>query len=141
MGPIEGLIYGFSIAMTPANLFACFIGVVVGTVVGVLPGIGPVGAMALLLPSTFALHPTTALIMLAGIYYGAMYGGSTTSIRVNVPGEAGTLTRIDVVEPPYIAPASMISAVVGGAKGPGAAPSRRQGAVQARRPRCRPRRR
>ena len=94
MGPIEGLLYGFTIAMTPANLFACFIGVLVGTVVGVLPGIGPVGAMALLLPSTFALHPATALIMLAGIYYGAMYGGSTTSILVNVPGEAGSVVTL-----------------------------------------------
>src|SRR3990167_2387723 len=90
MGPIDGLLYGFTIALTPVNLLACFIGVIVGTVVGVLPGIGPVGAMALLLPSTFALHPATALIMLAGIYYGAMYGGSTTSILVNVPGEAGS---------------------------------------------------
>ena len=94
MGPIDGLLYGFTIAMTPANLFACFIGVLVGTVVGVLPGIGPVGAMALLLPSTFALHPATALIMLAGIYYGAMYGGSTTSILVNVPGEAGSVVTL-----------------------------------------------
>ena len=94
MGPIEGLIYGFSVALSPANLFACFIGVVVGTVVGVLPGIGPVGAMALLLPSTFSLHPATALIMLAGIYYGAMYGGSTTSILVNVPGEAGSVVTL-----------------------------------------------
>jgi len=94
MGPIDGLLYGFTIAMTPTNLFACFIGVLVGTVVGVLPGIGPVGAMALLLPSTFALHPATALIMLAGIYYGAMYGGSTTSILVNVPGEAGSVVTL-----------------------------------------------
>src|ERR671924_2192537 len=86
MGPIDGLLYGFSVAMTPGNLFACFIGVLVGTIVGVLPGIGPVGAMALLLPSTFAMHPATALIMLAGIYYGAMYGGPTTSILVNIPG-------------------------------------------------------
>src|SRR5688572_10992903 len=94
MGPVEGLVYGFSVALTPANLFACFIGVVVGTIVGVLPGIGPVGAMALLLPSTFALEPATALIMLAGIYYGAMYGGSTTSILVNVPGEAGSVVTL-----------------------------------------------
>src|SRR5881296_627801 len=80
----------------PSNLFACLIGVVVGTIVGVLPGIGPVGAMALLLPSTFAMHPATALIMLAGIYYGSMYGGSTTSILVNVPGEpASVVTAID----------------------------------------------
>jgi putative tricarboxylic transport membrane protein len=96
LGPIEGLAYGFSIALTPGNLFACFVGVLVGTIVGILPGIGPVGAMALLLPSTFALQPATALIMLAGIYYGAMYGGSTTSILVNVPGEAGSVvTAID----------------------------------------------
>src|SRR5919109_250119 len=94
MGPIDGLLYGFSVAMTPGNLFACFIGVLVGTIVGVLPGIGPVGAMALLLPSTFSLHPATALIMLAGIYYGAMYGGSTTSILVNVPGEAGSIVTL-----------------------------------------------
>jgi putative tricarboxylic transport membrane protein len=94
MGPLEGLLYGFTIAMTPGNLFACFIGVLVGTLVGMLPGIGPVGAMALLLPSTFALHPATALIMLAGIYYGAMYGGSTTSILVNVPGEAGSVVTL-----------------------------------------------
>jgi putative tricarboxylic transport membrane protein len=96
MGPIDGLLYGFSVALTPTNLFACFVGVLIGTIVGILPGIGPVGAMALLLPSTFALQPATALIMLAGIYYGAMYGGSTTSILVNVPGEAGSVvTAID----------------------------------------------
>ena len=94
MGPLEGLAYGFTVAATPTNLLACFLGVVVGTIVGVLPGIGPVGAMALLLPSTFALHPATALIMLAGIYYGAMYGGSTTSILVNVPGEAGSVVTL-----------------------------------------------
>src|SRR5688500_3568518 len=94
MGPFEGLAYGFSVALLPTNLFACFIGVLVGTLVGVLPGIGPVGAMALLLPSTFAMHPATALIMLAGIYYGAMYGGSTTAILVNVPGEAGSVVTL-----------------------------------------------
>jgi putative tricarboxylic transport membrane protein len=91
MGPLEGLAYGFGVAMTPANLFACFVGVLIGTVVGILPGIGPVGAMALLLPSTFALDPATGIIMLAGIYYGSMYGGSTTSILVNVPGEAASV--------------------------------------------------
>src|SRR5262245_25990890 len=96
MGPIDGLLYGFSVALTLTNLFACFVGVLIGTIVCILPGIGPVGAMALLLPSTFALQPATALIMLAGIYYGAMYGGSTTSILVNVPGEAGSVvTAID----------------------------------------------
>lgn len=91
MGTLEGLVYGFAVALTPANLLACFLGVLVGTIVGILPGIGPVGAMALLLPSTYALHPATALIMLAGIYYGSMYGGSTTSILVNVPGEAASV--------------------------------------------------
>ena len=96
MNPLEGLAYGFAIALTPTNLFACLAGVVIGTIVGILPGIGPVGAMALLLPSTFALQPATALIMLAGIYYGSMYGGSTTSILVNVPGEAASVvTAID----------------------------------------------
>ncbi|MGH7354334.1 MAG: tripartite tricarboxylate transporter permease [Candidatus Rokuibacteriota bacterium] len=96
MGPLDGLAYGFAVALTPTNLFACFVGVLIGTIVGILPGIGPVGAMALLLPSTFALDPATALIMLAGIYYGAMYGGSTTSILVNVPGEAASVvTTLD----------------------------------------------
>jgi putative tricarboxylic transport membrane protein len=96
VSPLEGLVYGFSVALTPTNIFACFVGVLVGTIVGILPGIGPVGAMALLLPTTFALEPATGLIMLAGIYYGAMYGGSTTSILVNVPGEAASVvTAID----------------------------------------------
>ena len=96
MSPLDGLAYGFGIALAPANLLACFVGVLVGTIVGILPGIGPVGAMALLLPSTYAMSPTTALIMLAGIYYGSMYGGSTTSILVNVPGEAASVvTAID----------------------------------------------
>jgi putative tricarboxylic transport membrane protein len=88
---IQGILYGFSLALIPENLIACFIGVLIGTVVGVLPGIGPLGGMALLLPSTFALNPTTGLIMLAGIYYGTMYGGSTTSILINVPGEAASV--------------------------------------------------
>jgi putative tricarboxylic transport membrane protein len=91
MGPLEGLAYGFGIALTAENVLACFAGVLIGTVVGVLPGIGPIGAMALLIPTTFALSPATALIMLAGIYYGSMYGGSTTSILVRVPGEAASV--------------------------------------------------
>jgi len=91
MSALEGVLYGFTVALAPANLLACFAGVLIGTVVGVLPGIGPIGAMALLLPSTFALTPTSALIMFAGIYYGAMYGGSTSSILVNVPGEAASV--------------------------------------------------
>lgn len=82
---------GFSVALQPVNLFYCFVGVFIGTLVGVLPGIGPVGAMSLLLPTTFKVAPEAAIIMLAGIYYGAMYGGSTTSILVNIPGEAASV--------------------------------------------------
>lgn len=82
---------GFSVALQPENLFYCFIGVFIGTLVGVLPGIGPLGAMSLLLPTTFKVTPEAAIIMLAGIYYGAMYGGSTTSILVNIPGEAASV--------------------------------------------------
>lgn len=90
------LFYGFSIALSPHNILACFLGVLVGTLVGVLPGIGPTAAMALLLPITFDLNPVTGIIMLAGIYYGTMYGGSTTSILLNVPGEAtAVVTAID----------------------------------------------
>lgn len=86
-----GLAYGFQVCFTTQNLVAVAIGVLGGTVVGVLPGIGPVGSMAILLPFTLTLSPTAALIMLAGIYYGAMYGGSTTSILLNVPGEAASV--------------------------------------------------
>lgn len=82
---------GFQVALQPANLFFCFLGVLIGTLVGVLPGLGPVAAMSLLLPSTFHVSPVSAIIMLAGIYYGAMYGGSTTSILVNIPGEAASV--------------------------------------------------
>lgn len=85
---ISHILYGFSNALSPGNLFLCFIGVTIGTLVGVLPGIGPVGAMSLLMPATFSLSPTGAIVMFAGIYYGAMYGGSTTSILINIPGEA-----------------------------------------------------
>jgi putative tricarboxylic transport membrane protein len=93
---MEGLLYGLSVAATPVNLLFCFIGAFLGTLVGVLPGIGPVGSMALLLGLTYGLPPTTALIMFAGIYYGSMYGGSTTSILVNIPGEASSVvTAID----------------------------------------------
>ncbi|HEV8343457.1 MAG TPA: tripartite tricarboxylate transporter permease [Candidatus Binatia bacterium] len=87
----QGVLYGFQVALQPINLLYCFIGVFVGTLVGVLPGIGPAAAIALLLPSTFAASPVSAIIMLAGVYYGAMYGGSTTSILVNIPGEAASV--------------------------------------------------
>ena len=82
---------GFSVALQPVNLLYCFVGVFIGTLIGVLPGIGPVGAMSLLLPVTYKATPEAAIIMLAGIYYGAMYGGSTTSILVNIPGEAASV--------------------------------------------------
>ncbi|MBN1106000.1 MAG: tripartite tricarboxylate transporter permease, partial [Deltaproteobacteria bacterium] len=82
---------GFSVALQPVNLGYCFIGVLIGTLIGVLPGIGPVVAISLLLPVTFKSSPEAAIIMLAGIYYGAMYGGSTTSILVNIPGEAASV--------------------------------------------------
>lgn len=85
------LLKGFEIAFQFSNLFACFIGVLVGTLVGVLPGIGPSAAIAMLLPITFKISPVAAIIMVAGIYYGAMYGGSTTSILVNIPGEAASV--------------------------------------------------
>jgi putative tricarboxylic transport membrane protein len=85
------LLQGFYICVTPANLLACVIGVLVGTLVGVLPGIGPVGAIALLLPFSINMDVTASLIMFAGIYYGSMYGGSTTSILLNVPGEASSI--------------------------------------------------
>jgi len=96
MHVIYDLIYGFGVALQPANFLACFVGVFFGTLVGVLPGIGPVGAMSLLLPVTFALPPVNGIIMLSGIYYGSMYGGSTTSILVNIPGEAASVaTTLD----------------------------------------------
>jgi putative tricarboxylic transport membrane protein len=88
---VQGALYGFSVALAPGNLLACFIGVFVGTLVGVLPGLGPVATMSLLLPVTFAMSPAASIIMMAGIYYGAMYGGSTTSILVNIPGEAASV--------------------------------------------------
>ncbi len=87
----SNLVLGFQTVISPQNLLYCFLGTLIGTLIGVLPGIGPVQTIAILLPTTFALPPVTALIMLAGIYYGAQYGGSTTSILVNVPGEASSV--------------------------------------------------
>ena len=87
MDPLSGVIYGFQVALEPMNLIYCFIGVFIGTLVGVLPGIGPAGSIALLLPMTFRLEPVSGIIMLAGIWYGVMFGGSRTSILVNIPGE------------------------------------------------------
>ena len=96
MDTLQGLLYGFSVALQPNNLFLVFVGCLLGTLVGVLPGIGPVAAISILLPLTFQLAPAGSIIMLAGIYYGVMYGGSTTSILVNVPGEtASVVTCMD----------------------------------------------
>jgi putative tricarboxylic transport membrane protein len=90
------LFFGFGVALTLQNLLYCFIGVLVGTLIGVLPGIGPLGTIAMLMPITYGVSPVGALIMLAGIYYGAQYGGSTTAILVNLPGEtAAVVTCID----------------------------------------------
>jgi putative tricarboxylic transport membrane protein len=92
----HNLIFGFGVAFSLQNLLYCFIGVMVGTLIGVLPGIGPMATIAMLLPLTYNVPPVAAMIMLAGIYYGAMYGGSTTSILVNLPGEtASVITCID----------------------------------------------
>jgi len=87
----ESIILGFSVCLQPINLFLCFLGVLIGTLIGVLPGLGPGATIALLLPVTFEMNPTSAIIMLAGIFYGAQYGGSTTSILVNIPGEAASV--------------------------------------------------
>ena len=87
----QSVIFGFQVALQPINLIYCFFGVLIGTLVGVLPGLGPAAAIALLLPTTFKINPVSATIMFAGIYYGAMYGGSTTSILVNIPGEAASV--------------------------------------------------
>ena len=90
MDAIAHLALGFATALTPAHLLACFAGVALGTLIGVLPGLGPVTTIAILLPVTFSLPPTAAIIMLAGIYYGAQYGGSIAAILVNLPGEASS---------------------------------------------------
>jgi putative tricarboxylic transport membrane protein len=91
MDALGNLLLGFSVALTPINLFWCFTGVVLGTVVGVLPGLGPAATIAMLLPLTLKMDHTTAIIALAGIFYGARYGGSTTSILLNIPGESSSV--------------------------------------------------
>jgi putative tricarboxylic transport membrane protein len=91
MDTLHNVLYGFQVVLQPVNLAYCFVGVLLGTLVGVLPGLGPASAAAMLLPATFKAPPVAGVIMLAGIYYGAMYGGSTTSILVNIPGEAASV--------------------------------------------------
>src|SRR5687767_10421375 len=96
MDVLNHVAMGFGVALTFQNLLYCLIGCMVGTLIGVLPGIGPVATIAMLLPLTFKLPPVSALIMLAGIYYGASYGGSTTAILVNLPGESSSVvTALD----------------------------------------------
>ncbi len=93
---LDNLALGFGVALTPANLCFALVGALIGTLIGVLPGIGPIATIAMLLPLTFHLEPTSGLIMLAGIFYGAQYGGSTTAILVNLPGETSSVvTCID----------------------------------------------
>jgi len=91
MEALNHLLMSFKIALDPINLFLCFCGALIGTLVGVLPGLGPAASISLLLPLSFALTPVQAIILLSGIYYGSMYGGSTTSILVNIPGEAASV--------------------------------------------------
>ena len=91
MDLFANLATGFAVALTPANIGFCFLGALIGTLVGVLPGIAPITTIAILLPFTFSLPPASSLIMLAGIFYGAQYGGSTTAILVNVPGESSAI--------------------------------------------------
>ena len=96
MDLLNNLAVGFATALSLQNLLYCFLGVTLGTMIGVLPGLGPVATLAMLLPITYTLDPTSALIMLAGIYYGSQYGGSTTAILVNLPGEsASVVTCLD----------------------------------------------
>src|SRR6478736_6655990 len=93
---LQNLGHGLGIALSPTNILLCFAGCMLGTLIGVLPGIGPIATIAILLPLTFGLDPTAALIMLAGIYYGAQYGGSTASILLNIPGESSSVvTALD----------------------------------------------
>jgi putative tricarboxylic transport membrane protein len=91
MDILNNLASGFGVALTPINLLYCFLGSFIGTAIGVLPGLGPPATIALLLPVTYGIPATSAVILLAGIFYGAMYGGSTTSILLNIPGEAASV--------------------------------------------------
>src|ERR687897_3130086 len=91
MDAFQQLLNGFAVALTPINLMWCLVVTTLGTEIGVLPGLGPALTIALLLPITFKVEPTAAFILFAGIYYGAMYGGSTTSILLNTPGESATI--------------------------------------------------
>ena len=105
MDALSALVEGFRVALTPINLLWALAGVTLGTIVGVLPGIGPALTVALLLPVTFSLPPIEAFIMFAGIYYGGMYGGSTTAILLNTPGESASV--MTAIEGPLLARAGL----------------------------------
>src|SRR5688572_22054409 len=94
MDLIDNLVLGFSTALSVQNLLLCFLGCLIGTLIGVLPGVGPIATIAMLLPLTFNVDSTGAIIMLAGIYYGAQYGGSTSAILVNIPGETTSVVTV-----------------------------------------------
>ncbi len=91
MEVIDSILFGFGVALQPGNLFYVFIGVFAGTIIGMVPGLGPISALALMIPITFSMNPTSALILMSGVYYGAIFGGSTSSILLNAPGVAGTV--------------------------------------------------
>ena len=99
METLGHILNGFSVCLQPINLWYTFIGVFIGTIVGILPGIGPAASIAILIPATFGMDPTSGLIMMAGIYYGTKYGGSTTAILIRTPGEAASvMTSIEGYE-------------------------------------------
>ncbi len=91
MDVLDSILFGFSVALQPGNLMYVFIGVFAGTIIGMVPGLGPISALALMIPITFSMNPTSALILMSGVYYGAIFGGSTSSILLNAPGVAGTV--------------------------------------------------
>lgn len=91
MDVIDSILFGFSVALQPGNLMYVFLGVFAGTIIGMIPGLGPISALALMIPITFSMNPTSALILMSGVYYGAIFGGSTSSILLNAPGVAGTV--------------------------------------------------
>ena len=113
MDLISNLAMGFGVASSLANLMFCLIGVLLGTLIGVLPGIGATATIAMLLPITFTFSPVTALIMLSGIYYGAQYGGSTTAILINLPGESSSAVTAGGRTSPSRAPVSPGRATIG----------------------------
>jgi putative tricarboxylic transport membrane protein len=114
MDLFSNLSMGFSIAFSPINMFFVTLGVVAGTLIGALPGIGPVSGVAILIPLCFGMNPTTAMILMSGVYYGCMYGGTITSVVMNVPGEASTIACLDgyaMAQKGRAGPALSISAI------------------------------